>query len=200
MENDEYRTLKAESRGLYKEKGSRFIAVALPVAGTDEIRAELERLRREFHDARHHCYAYRIGEPPHNIRYNDDGEPSGTAGKPIFGQIQSFELTNALVVVIRYFGGIKLGTGGLIQAYKTAARDSLENGAIIIKTWKTRVRIRFNYDKMNEVMRIVKEEHLDILWQDSSEIFLIDLEIRKGIIELVKRKFNSVESLDWTVI
>lgn len=200
MENDLYRTLRTESRGLYKEKGSRFISVALPVTCTDEVRAELEQLRREFHDARHHCYAYRIGEPPYDIRYNDDGEPSGTAGKPIFGQIQSYDLTNALVVVIRYFGGIKLGTGGLIQAYKSAARDSLENAVIITKTWKIPIRIRFNYDKMNEVMRIVKEEHLDILRQDSSEKILIDLEIRKGIIELVTRKLNSVESLEWTVI
>ena len=135
METDEYRTLEGTSEGVYKEKGSKFIAIASPVGSVDEVKLQLDKLRKQYHDARHHCYAYRIGYEPIEFRQNDDGEPSGTAGKPILGQIQSFELTNTLVVVIRYFGGVKLGTGGLIQAYRTAARTSLENGKIITKRW-----------------------------------------------------------------
>ncbi len=130
---DEYRTLQEESRGLYKEKGSRFISIAVPVESAGDVKSQLESLRKQYHDARHHCYAYRLGEPPYEFRYNDDGEPSGTAGKPIFGQIQSFDLTNILIVVVRYFGGVKLGTGGLIQAYRSAAKEAIENGRIVTK-------------------------------------------------------------------
>ena len=149
---DEYKTLQETSQGLYKEKGSKFIAIAAPTGSLDEVRLQLEMLRKQYHDARHHCYAYRLGEEPYEIRYNDDGEPSGTAGKPIFGQIQSFGLTNVLIVVVRYFGGVKLGTGGLIQAYKTAAKDAIENGKIITKIWTGKLEIRFNYLQMNDVI------------------------------------------------
>lgn len=197
---DEYRTLQDESRGIYREKGSRFIAVAMPAGSVEEVKAHLEQLRREFHDARHHCYAYRIGIIPGEYRYQDDGEPSGTAGKPIFGQIQSYELTNILLVVIRYFGGIKLGTSGLIQAYRAAARDALQNGAIVTRTLHVRLRIRFNYSGMNAVMKFIKEEGLRITRQETGEECTIFLEIRKDLDEFVKKKLYSLEISDITVI
>ncbi|MDX9907341.1 MAG: YigZ family protein [Bacteroidales bacterium] len=199
MITDGYRTLACETRGLYKEKGSKFIAVALPVSTEEEIRLARERIRKEFHDARHHCFAWRIGEPPYESRYNDDGEPSGTAGKPILGQIQSFELTQILIVVVRYFGGIKLGTGGLIQAYKKASMDALENGQIITKHWKVKVKISFDYLKMNEIMKIIKEEDLMVTGQESGERCHISLEINKYRSLTIYNKFNSVESLEWAV-
>jgi uncharacterized YigZ family protein len=197
---DEYRTLQGVSQGLYKEKGSKFIAIAIPVDSSDNIRIQLEQLRKRYHDARHHCYAYRLGEEPGETRFNDDGEPSGTAGKPIFGQIQSFELTNVLIVVIRYFGGVKLGTGGLIQAYRAAAKDAISNGKIITKTWTSSLEIRFDYLLMNDVMRIIKDESLRIITQESSEQTRILLEIRKGNLEIVIRKFSSLGKLEWAVI
>ena len=197
---DEYRTLQEVSQGLYKEKGSRFIAVAVPVKSIEEVKSQLELLRKKYHDARHHCYAYRIGEAPYEFRYNDDGEPSGTAGKPIFGQIQSYELTNILIVVIRYFGGVKLGTGGLIQAYRAAAKEAVENGKIINRVWKISVEIRFNYAQMNEVMKIIKDEGLGILSQDSKEKYHISLEIRKDDFESVLKKLSDIIMLEWTVI
>jgi len=197
---DEYRTLQEVSQGLYKEKGSKFIAIAIPVDSVDEVRLQLEQFRKHYHDARHHCYAYRLGEEPHEVRYNDDGEPSGTAGKPIFGQIQSFELTNVLIVVIRYFGGVKLGTGGLIQAYRTAAKAAIEHGRIITKTWKALLEIRYDYLQMNDVMRVIKDEGLRIIHQESRGQSCILLEIRKGNLETVIRKFSSLEKLECTVI
>jgi uncharacterized YigZ family protein len=197
---DEYHTLQDVSQGLYKEKGSKFIAIASPVSSTDDVRLQLEQLRKRYHDARHHCYAYRIGEEPYDFRYNDDGEPSGTAGKPIFGQIQSFELTNVLVVVIRYFGGVKLGTGGLIQAYRASARDAIINGKIVTKTWMASLEIHFNYLQMNDVMRIIKEEGLRIVNQESGDKSCILLEARKGSLEALVKRYSSLEDVDCTVI
>jgi uncharacterized YigZ family protein len=200
MERDEYRTLRGMTRGLYKEKGSKFIAVAMPVDSADEVRLQLESLRKEYHDARHHCYAYRLGDEPYEFRVHDDGEPSATAGKPIYGQILSYDMTNVLIVVIRYFGGIKLGTGGLIQAYRAAAKDAIENGSVIVKTWTSRLEIRFDYLKMNEVMKIIKDENLRIISQETAEKYCILLEIRKGNMETVKNKFLTLEILDWCEI
>jgi uncharacterized YigZ family protein len=197
---DEYKTVRDLSQGLYKEKGSKFIAVAIPVESANDVKLQQELLRKRYHDARHHCYAYRLGDEPYEIRFNDDGEPSGTAGKPIYGQIQSFELTNVLIVVIRYFGGVKLGTGGLISAYRAAAKDAIENGTIITKTWKASVEIRFTYLQMNDVMRIIKEENLRILAQKSGEQSSILLEIRKGNLDAVVRKFSLLEKIKCAVI
>jgi uncharacterized YigZ family protein len=197
---DEYRTLREVSQGLYKEKGSRFIAVAVPVKSVDEVKSQLELLRKKYHDARHHCYAYRVGEAPYEFRYNDDGEPSGTAGKPIYGQIQSYELTNILIVVVRYFGGVKLGTGGLIQAYRAAAKDAVENGKIVTLVWKISMEIRFDYAQMNEVMKIIKDEGLGILSQDLREKCHIALEIRKNDFESTVKKFSEIKMLEWALI
>lgn len=200
MAPDEYQTIEGPAEGFYKEKGSKFIAIAVPVSSVDEVKSELERLRRQYHDARHHCYAYRLGPEPYEFRQNDDGEPSGTAGKPIYGQIQSFSITNVLIVVVRYFGGVKLGTGGLIQAYKTASRDAISKGSIIMKTWNVRMEIRFDYINMDQVMRILRDEGVRILSQESLEKCSILLEVRMGNFESLVQKLSSYEMLEILVI
>lgn len=159
MEPDSYKTIKTSSEGIYKEKGSRFLSFAFPVEQQEEIKPVLDGLRKEYHDARHHCYAYMIGQERHNWRTNDDGEPSGTAGRPILGQINSFGLTNILIVVIRYFGGTLLGVSGLINAYKTAACNAIQNGEIVVRTLHEYYEIDFPYISMNDVMKILKEEN-----------------------------------------
>jgi uncharacterized YigZ family protein len=198
--NDEYRTLKDPSEGLYKEKGSKFIAHAMPVSSLEEVKSNLERIRKIYHDARHHCYAYRIGEEPGELRYNDDGEPSGTAGKPIFGQIQSYDLTNVLIVVVRYFGGIRLGTGGLMQAYKTASKDAIEKGSVVMKTWMNILSIGFKYEQMNDIMNIIKEEDLHPKSQEFDLRCHMVLEIRKGKTEEFLQKISSAGTVEVIVI
>ena len=157
MFDDTYKTLAGPSEGLYKEKGSKFLAFAYPVQSLDEIKAHLEQLRKDYFDARHHCYSYILGPRKDAFRANDDGEPSGTGGRPIHGQLLSADLTDTLIVVVRYFGGILLGASGLANAYKTAARDAIDHATIIEKTIDTRYRLLFAYEAMNDVMRILKE-------------------------------------------
>ena len=157
MFDDTYKTLAAPSEGLYKEKGSKFLAFAYPVHTIDEVKAHLEQLRKDYFDARHHCYAYILGPRKDAFRTNDDGEPSGTGGRPIHGQLLSADLTDTLIVVVRYFGGILLGASGLANAYKTAARDAIDHAAIVEKTIDCRYRFSFAYETMNDVMRILKE-------------------------------------------
>ncbi len=160
-----YTTIAQRAEGLYKEKGSKFLAFAEPVRDIDEVKERLEYYRKEYHDARHVCYAYMLGADRLDFRANDDGEPSGTAGRPILGQINSLGLTNILVVVVRYFGGILLGTGGLIVAYKEATRDALGQADIVERDVMERRRILFPYEKMNEVMRTLKACEATILNQ-----------------------------------
>ena len=157
MFDDTYRTLAAPSEGLYKEKGSKFLAFAYPVRTIDEVKGHLERLRKDYFDARHHCYAYILGPRKDAFRANDDGEPSGTGGRPIHGQLLSADLTDTLVVVVRYFGGILLGASGLANAYKTAARDAIDHATIVERTIDCRYRLSFAYEAMNDVMRILKD-------------------------------------------
>lgn len=157
MFDDTYKTLAAPSEGLYKEKGSKFLAFAYPVRTIDEVKAHLEQLRKDYFDARHHCYAYILGPRKDAFRANDDGEPSGTGGRPIHGRLLSADLTDTLIVVVRYFGGILLGASGLANAYKTAARDAIDHAAIVEKTIDCRYRFSFAYETMNDVMRILKE-------------------------------------------
>jgi len=156
--SDTYKTIAAESKGLFRDRGSRFIAIARPVSSQEEIKAVLEDLRKEYHDARHHCYAWMLTPDRQAWRVNDDGEPSGTAGRPIMGQINSRELTNVLVVVIRYFGGTLLGVSGLINAYRSAAEDALSNARVIEKQVTESWRITFPYHAMNDVMKVLKDE------------------------------------------
>ena len=158
MEPDTYLTIKAFSQGLYKEKGSRFIGLAWPVTAQEEIKSILENIRKEHHSARHHCYAWMLGQERQTFRINDDGEPSGSAGKPILGQINSFNLTDILIVVVRYFGGKLLGVSGLINAYRTAAESALKNGEIIELYIKDYYELIFPYSVINDVMKLIKEE------------------------------------------
>ena len=157
MFDDTYKTLAAPAEGLYKEKGSKFLAFAYPVHNIEEIKVHLEQLRKDYFDARHHCYAYIFGPNKDAWRANDDGEPSGTGGRPIYGQLLSADLTDTLIVVVRYFGGILLGASGLANAYKTAARDAIDHAQIIEKTIDCRYRLGFAYETMNDVMRILKD-------------------------------------------
>jgi uncharacterized YigZ family protein len=159
METDQYKTIRSSSKGLYKDKGSRFLSFAFPVATIEEISPIIDGIRREYHDARHHCYAYMIGSERNSWRTNDDGEPSGTAGRPILGQINSYGLTNILIIVSRYFGGTLLGVSGLIQAYKTAACDAICNAEIIERTLHDYFLLTFPYSAMNDIMKILKEEN-----------------------------------------
>ncbi|HET6560109.1 MAG TPA: YigZ family protein [Prolixibacteraceae bacterium] len=157
---DIYKTIEEPSEGLFKDKGSRFISYAYQVNSEDEIREIVQTIKKEHHSARHHCYAWRLGANKTNFRMNDDGEPSSTAGKPILGQIQSFELTNILIVVVRYFGGTLLGVSGLINAYRNAALDAINNAQIVEKLVEKWLLIEFDYLAMNEVMKVFKDEKL----------------------------------------
>jgi uncharacterized YigZ family protein len=187
MFDDTYKTIAAPSEGLYKEKGSKFLAFAYPVRNLDEVKAHLEQLRKDYFDARHHCYAYILGPRKDAFRANDDGEPSGTGGRPIHGQLLSADLTDTLIVVVRYFGGILLGASGLANAYKAAARDAIDHATIVERTIDVRYRLLFEYAAMNDVMRILKEYNL------KPEQPLYDLDCR---IEVSIRQSESVRFYD----
>ncbi|MBM3436955.1 MAG: YigZ family protein [Bacteroidetes bacterium] len=160
VQDDTYRTVEQISRGIYREKGSKFLAIAIPVKSEFEVNEQLKSIRKEYHDASHWCFAYRLGYNKLIFRSNDDGEPSGTAGKPIFGQILSHDLTNILVVVVRYFSGTKLGVSGLITAYKTAVKEALKEDAIVQKTVNDVFKVEFEYENMNDVMKIMKGNNI----------------------------------------
>ncbi|GGB74798.1 hypothetical protein GCM10007424_13440 [Flavobacterium suaedae] len=166
MENDIYKTLASPSEEtLYKEKNSKFFGYAFPINNEDEVKDILEEVKKKHHSARHWCYAFQLGTDQIYYRANDDGEPNNSAGMPIYGQIQSFEVTNVLIVVVRYFGGVKLGVGGLISAYRTSAQMALEASEIIEKTIDVHYTLKFDYPIMNKVMRVIKEKNLDIVSQ-----------------------------------
>lgn len=180
MFDDTYRTIKGTAEGLYKEKGSKFLAFAFPVRTVEEVKSHLDKLRKDYFDARHHCYAYILGATKEAWRANDDGEPSGTGGRPIYGQLLSADLTDTLVVVVRYFGGILLGASGLANAYKVAARDAIEHAEIIEKTIDIRYRLHFEYALMNDVMRIIKDYGLTPQNQDFNLDCRLDVEVRQS--------------------
>ena len=192
---DTYKTIIEPSEGIYTEKRSKFIAIALPVRTLDEIKIHLETYQKKYYDARHVCYAYMLGAARKDFRANDNGEPSGTAGKPILGQINSYGLTDVLIVVIRYFGGIKLGTSGLIQAYKAAAIEAIQAARIIEKTVDEEITFFFEYPFMNSVMRIVKEEEPSIVRQGYEHDCSMTLRIRKGSMPRLKSRLEKVETL-----
>lgn len=176
---DSYFSVENISQGLYKDKGSKFISFAVPVKSVDEVNTILAHYRKEYYDARHVCYAYMLGAEREIFRSNDDGEPSGTAGKPILGQINSYNLTNVLIVVIRYFGGILLGTSGLIAAYRNAAKDAIDNARIIEHALTKIHKISFPYDIVSHIMRIIKDCHAQILnteYQDNTQILTIEVQ------------------------
>jgi len=165
-----YYTIKGPSEGIYKEKGSKFLAFAYPVSDESHVKERLDKLRKQYFDARHHCYAYIIGNSSGKYRSYDDGEPNHSAGDPILGQLRSKGLTYTLVVVVRYFGGTKLGVGGLIEAYKTASKEALDNATVLSIEIKESVRFSFHYDKTNEVMRLVREFDIEIEKQIFTEV------------------------------
>ena len=193
---DTYNTIKKTSRGLYKEKGSKFIALAFPVHTEEEVKIKLDEVRKEYHDARHHCYAYVLGFDKSAHRFNDDGEPSGTAGRPIFGQLQSFDLTNILIVVVRYFGGIKLGVSGLITAYRSAAKDAIENTDIVKLTINDEYELSFEYPLMNEVMRVIKDEGLEVIDQDFQLSCKLQFMIRKNSSNRVYERYRKIHGVN----
>jgi len=166
MIEDKYKEVKYHTTGIYKEKGSKFIAYSYPVYSEEEVKEKLDEVRKLEHSARHHCYAYILNPDKSAQRANDDGEPSSTAGKPILGQILSNDLTNILIVVVRYFGGVKLGVPGLIRSYKTAAAEAILEATIITKTIKEQYEVSFKYPQMNDVMRLIKEYDLEVVNTD----------------------------------
>lgn len=192
---DTYKTIEGQSEAIYTEKRSKFIAIAIPVRTLTEVKAHLEEYQKKYYDARHVCYAYMLGAERKEFRANDNGEPSGTAGKPILGQINSNELTDILIIVVRYFGGIKLGTSGLIVAYRTAAAQTIAEATIIEKTVDQDVKIVFEYPFMNDVMRIVKEEAPEILEQSYDMDCIMRLRIRKSLMPRLHARLEKVETL-----
>ena len=178
--SDQYKTIQDSTTGEYKDRGSKFIAYAFPVSDNSAWQDNLEKVKKEHFKARHHCFAFRLGLDGNNFRASDDGEPSGTAGRPILGQIDSFELTNILIVVVRYFGGTKLGTSGLINAYRSAAADAIQNALIIEKTVEDIFRINFDYGLMSQVMNAVKKLDLEIVQQEFGQTAWLDVAIPKS--------------------
>ena len=192
---DSYLTIAEPAEAIYKERSSKFLTYAYPVESESEIKELLDALRKQYYDATHHCYAYRLGAHGEMFRANDDGEPSGTAGKPILGQLLSANLTNCLVVVVRYFGGTKLGVSGLIQAYKESTADVIAVSKIIEKTVDRVVKIDFDYTSMNGVMRIVKEMNPRIDEQVFDNICKMSLRIRESEAEILTAKLSKVEGV-----
>ena len=191
MFNDTYKEIKTPTTGLHKEKGSRFISYLFSVYSEQEVKERLEEVKKIEHSARHHCYAYIINPDKSLQRANDDGEPSSTAGKQILGQIQSNDLTNILIIVVRYFGGIKLGVTGLIRSYKTAAADSISQAIFVTKTIKEQYKVSFKYPLMNDVMRLIKEHKLEIINTDfqidCNLIFAVPKSKADNVVETFKK-------------
>lgn len=196
--SDSYQTLAAASEGIYKEKGSKFIALAFPVHSEEAVKEKLAEVRKLYFDARHHCFAYLLGAAKNLYRANDDGEPNHSAGDPILGQIRSSGLTNVLVVVVRYFGGTKLGVGGLIHAYKTAASEALKNAEVLQKYETIQLNICYGYEQMNSVMGLVKEFDLKITAQDFGTDCLVILEVRKQLAPEISSRLQKLDNLQLT--
>ncbi|NRB59244.1 MAG: YigZ family protein [Winogradskyella sp.] len=194
---DTYKTISKKAEGeLFKDKNSKFIGFAFPVLNDNDIKLRIEAVKKEHHAARHWCYAYQLGTSEIVYRANDDGEPSNSAGMPIYGQIKSFDVTNTLIVVVRYYGGVKLGVGGLINAYRTAAKSSLENAEIIEKTINTVFNLEFDYKHMSKVMRIIKEYRLNVLQQKLEHNCNLKISVRKSNAPEVFEIFNQFYQLE----
>lgn len=193
MENDTYKTLASPSEEtLYKEKNSKFFGLAFPITTEDDVKPILEDLKKRHHSARHWCYAFQLGTDTIYYRANDDGEPNNSAGMPIYGQIQSFGVTNVLAVVVRYFGGVKLGVGGLISAYKISAQMALEASDIVERTIDIHYTLKFGYQNMNKVMRVIKEKNLDIISQKMEMDCEIIISTRKKNAPMVLEAFSNL--------
>jgi uncharacterized YigZ family protein len=197
---DTYFTIEASSEGLFKDKGSKFIAFAFPIRKEEEVKGIIHKLKKDHHSARHHCYAWRIGADKKLYRINDDGEPSGTAGKPIFGQIQSHNLTNILIVVVRYFGGTLLGVSGLISAYKKATYDAIENAIIIEKHVEDIIEVTFDYSSMNMIMKLMKDEKLEQIESKFDLSCKIIFAVRQSSSLRIKEKLEKIEKTEINII
>lgn len=198
-EKDTYKTIEFPSKEvLFKEKNSKFFGYCFPVQSEDEVKEILEKVKKEHYSARHWCYAFQIGTEQIHYRANDDGEPSGSAGLPIYGQIQSFEVTNILIIVVRYFGGVKLGVGGLVSAYKETAKMALENSEIVEKTIDIRYRITFGYKDMNRVMRVIKEKNVNVIGQKLEMDCQIEISVRKKDAPMIFSIFEAMYKVSIT--
>ena len=190
---DSYKSIAAEARGLFKDNGSRFIAHAYPVETEEEVKEIVTALKKEYYDARHHVYAYRLGYLGDKFRANDDGEPSGSSGRPVLGQIDSLGLSDVLVVVVRYFGGIKLGIPGLIRAYKSSTADALENAEIVEKIASKMYRVHFGYMSMNSVMKVMKDMGLEQKNQKFDMECSIDTSVRLSLTDSFLERMGDVD-------
>lgn len=200
MNSDIYKTITSSSQGIYKEKGSRFVSIAVPVSSQEEIKPVINKIKKEHHEARHHCYAFMIGHERLSWRVNDDGEPSGTAGRPILGQINAFGLTNIIIIVSRYFGGTLLGISGLINAYRSAAISAILNAELTEKTVHEYYEITYPYISMNDVMRILKEENIGQTEQSFDIECRILLDFRVSVKEKVLDRFSRIDGLKYRYI
>jgi len=196
MDSDTYKTIKFPAEGLYKEKGSRFVSIAIPISEVESVKAIIDKIRKEHHEARHCCYAYMIGHERTIWRVSDDGEPSGTAGRPIMGQINSFGLTNLIIVVSRYFGGTLLGVSGLINAYRKAAASALQNAEIIERTLRDYYEISYPYIAMNDVMKILKDENIEQSKQSFALECRININFRVSSKEKILHRLSRIDGLE----
>ncbi|MCD6202456.1 MAG: YigZ family protein [Bacteroidales bacterium] len=194
--SDTYLTLASPASGQFRDRGSRFIALAWPVESEAAVKERLAQLKKQYYDARHHCYAFRLGPEQEFYRYSDDGEPSGTAGRPIYEQILSAGLFNVLIVVVRYFGGVLLGTGGLHNAYKLAARDAVEHAEIMEKIIEKQLIIHFGYKQLNSVMQMIDRAHLTIIDQHFGDSCRMKLRVRKDMTDKVIGLFSSTGKIN----
>ena len=192
---EKYKTISRTSEGYYKEKGSKFFAFAYPVSSEEEIKDIQQKLRKDYYDARHHVFAWRLGADKKRYRASDDGEPSNSSGPPILGQIQSFDLTNILIVVIRYFGGTKLGVSGLINAYRTAAKEAIANNNIEEKTVMSYYRIEFSYNEMNSVMKLIKDNNINQTNQKFDLNCSMEISIKVSDEDVVTEKFKKISGV-----
>lgn len=193
---DTYNTITAGAEAVFKDKGSKFLAYAWPVASEEEVKEKLEPLKKKYYDATHHCYAWRIGPKGEAFRANDDGEPSGTAGKPILGQLLSHELTNILVVVVRYFGGTKLGVPGLINAYRESAKEVIAECEIVTRTVDAHYKVTFSYLAMNDVMKIVKDMQPEVVSQKFDNLCEMELAVRESLSGQLSGKLGKTEGVE----
>ncbi len=188
----DFRTIKIKSEGIYKEKGSKFISYAYPISSEEEVRPIVKALKKEYYDARHHCYAFILGKDKNKFRSADDGEPSNSAGAPILGQIRSLDLTNVLVVVVRYFGGTKLGVPGLVNAYREATKDALNHATILEAFELEQITISFDYIKMNDVMKVIKDFSIQLLEQGYESNCTMLLQYKKGDADAILGKMEKI--------
>lgn len=200
MNKDYYKTISKSGEGIYKEKGSKFIGLAFHVDNEEFAKEILSQIKRKFHDAQHYCYAFRINPENEYFRSSDDGEPSGTAGKPILNQIFSNELYNCMVIVVRYFGGTKLGVSGLIHAYKSAAIEALNNAGQKEQTIYRSLELRFDYSKMNQVMKLIKEENLEVINQISDMKCIVNIRMKKNDQFKIESKLNQLREVEFDIL